>query len=267
MNVILAAIGEALNESDSLLRQLRRHRSTQVQSEEERSNVRGMVFRWSTEIKSRLSGLGDRLDSINQIYAELLEFSERSITRIRYQACLNRLRAELITLRSKLVAGTEKIKEDGNVPKPLFSKLVASSEMQAILNRRWDETIACVSVHANLAATVMMGSLLEALLFTRANKFADQKRLFLASAAPKDDKGKPLPLSRWTLKNFIEVGYELKWIGEPAKKVSEFLGDYRNLIHPEKELRRGVLLRNADAKMFLAIFREVAEQVVEGVDS
>jgi hypothetical protein len=79
--------------------------------------------------------------------------------------------------------------------------------MQGILSKRWQECVICVKAGAPLAATVMMGGILEGLLLAKINQLADKSPVFTAIAAPKDKKiGKTLPLKEWGLKNFIRRG-------------------------------------------------------------
>ena len=50
-----------------------------------------------------------------------------------------------------------------------------------------------------------------------------------------------------------------------AKDVGEVLRDYRNYIHPEKELKHGVSIGEKDTKVFWIVFQTIAEQVIESV--
>ena len=109
---------------------------------------------------------------------------------------------------------------------------------------------------------VMMGGLLEALLMARIERLADKKPVFTAKAAPKDKAGKTLPQKEWTLHNYIEICYELGWIGETAKGVSVVLRDYRNYIHPYKELTDGVTLTKDDAAMLWTVVVTLADQIL-----
>src|SRR6266511_2313693 len=78
---------------------------------------------------------------------------------------------------------------------PDFSSLITDPQMQQILRRRWLECIDCISAGAPLAATVMMGGLLEALLLARINHEKNKAAVFKASTAPKDKaSGQTLPL-------------------------------------------------------------------------
>ncbi|MFQ5715068.1 MAG: hypothetical protein ACE5GU_13655 [Candidatus Scalinduaceae bacterium] len=107
---------------------------------------------------------------------------------------------------------------------PDFKKSVSDEKMNAILLRRWEETIICKESSAPLAEIVMMGALLKALLLARANRLNDMPKLFKAKATPIDAKTKkPRPLKEWTLKNYIDVGHELQWIAKSAKDVVKSL--------------------------------------------
>jgi hypothetical protein len=138
--------------------------------------------------------------------------------------------------------------------------------MVGILRRRWSEARVCRDSGAPLAAIVMMGSLLEALLLARANRLEDKSVLFKAKSAPIDSgTKKALKLQEWTLRHYIDVAHDLGWIARSAKDVGETLRDYRNYIHPEKELKHGVVLTVKDARMFWVVFCVLAEQVIESV--
>jgi len=134
--------------------------------------------------------------------------------------------------------------------------------MQSILGQRWRECVICVNSGAPLAATVMKGGILEGLLLAKINQLPNQAPVFTAASEPKDKAGKTLPLKDWTLKNYIDVAHELKWISTTAKDVGEVMRDYRNYIHPQKELSHGVTLVDADAQMLWEIAKSVIRQVL-----
>jgi hypothetical protein len=86
---------------------------------------------------------------------------------------------------------------------PDFSRLEIDSRLQDILRNRWLECLKCIEANAPLAATVMMGGLLEALLLARVNHEKDRTYVFKAKAAPRDrSTGKTLELKKWGLSNF-----------------------------------------------------------------
>jgi hypothetical protein len=136
--------------------------------------------------------------------------------------------------------------------------------MRKVLARRWEECTRCVSAKAPLAATVMMGGLLEALLLARVHRQNDKSSVFRAASAPRDGKtGKSLMLQEWTLRNYIDVAHELGWITSSAKDLGEVVRDYRNYIHPHKELTHGVHLGDHDARLFWEVAKGIARQLLE----
>jgi hypothetical protein len=137
--------------------------------------------------------------------------------------------------------------------------------MQEILNRRWAECLVCIGNGAPLSATVMMGGLVEALLLARVNRETNKAPIFTASTSPKDKVGKTLPLTEWTLKGFLDVAHELKWVSNSAKDVGVVLRDYRNYVHPNKELTHGVKLNPNDARMFWDVCKNIAREIIASV--
>lgn len=153
---------------------------------------------------------------------------------------------------------------DGNLsPPPDFSQLVSDNKMKDILNRRWRECQVCIQAGAHLAATVMMGGLLEGLFVARQNRM-DKKLLIEAKTAPKDrkDNGKVKALDRWTLNDYIEVGHELGWITSSGRKVSAALRDYRNFIHPSQEYKDGAVISLHDTQIFWELTKTLAQQIL-----
>ena len=147
---------------------------------------------------------------------------------------------------------------------PSFALLIPDPKMQGVLERRWNECVLCLLAPAPMAATVMMGGLLEGLLLARINKETNQQPIFTAGGAPKDGKtGKTLPLKDWTLRNFIDVVHELGWISESAKDVSVVLRDYRNYIHPQKELSHGIMLKSDDATVLWEVAKSISKQLLK----
>jgi hypothetical protein len=135
--------------------------------------------------------------------------------------------------------------------------------MRGILGERWKECVRCVEANAPLAATVMMGGLLETLLLGRINRESNQAPIHTAKAAPKDRSGKTLQLREWGLKDYIAVAHELKWITVSAREVAGVLRDFRNYIHPHKQHMHGVNLSRDDAALLWGVSKSIAVQVLK----
>jgi hypothetical protein len=146
---------------------------------------------------------------------------------------------------------------------PSFSSLISDRKMQEILERRWRETEFCIGANANLAATVMMGGLLEGLLLAKVNSYADKATLFKCKSIPNDQKtGKKAELSKWTLNIYLDVAHEMGWIGKAAKDVGVVLRDYRNFIHPQKEYSHGVVVSPDDVRIFWSIAAALTKELL-----
>ena len=72
-----------------------------------------------------------------------------------------------------------------------------------------------------------------------------------------------MPLQEWTLRHYIDVGHELGWISTSAKHIGEVVRDYRNYIHPQKELSHGIELRDGDAQLFREIAKGISRQLLK----
>ncbi len=268
MSDLASALDDAINGTERLRRSLTKGRTRQVQSTEEKAQVKATALAWFNAQRPLLSALGGDaiLGSIDRQFQDLLECSGRSTSRSRYRDDLKTLKESLLKFRSDVIV----LVNSGQIPKgstekpPDFARLIPDPRMTTILQRRWEETRLCRSSGAHLAATVMMGALLEALLLARVNREPDKSKVFSARTASRDSKsGKPLPLTQWTLKNYLDVAHELGWIRRSAKDVGEVLRDYRNYIHPEKEYKHGVALDQKDTGMFWLIFLSLSEQIID----
>ena len=206
------------------------------------------------------------LSEADELYKRLISASHRNVLRSTYIALLKQIESVLVQLRSGSVVKLSTVAQGAitTVPdrSPDFSSLIQDVQMKAILERRWVECTACIAAEAPLAATVMMGGLLEGLLLARVNSQSNKTHIFTASAAPRDRQGKSLQLKDWTLQNYIAVAHELNWISQTVKDIGEVLRDYRNYIHPQKEFSEKVSLSTSDATLLWEISRSIARQVL-----
>lgn len=253
---------QVLEEIDRLTSFLKKTRSPQVRSSDERVTIQAHALAWFKIYRSKLETSHPLFIEINNGYANLLEYSERATSRSTYLVILKKLKNNLIKFRSEILSAPLLTRDIST--KPDFSALVSDDKMQAVLFRRWDEIQKCLQGEIPLAALIMMGSMLEALFLARVNKFQNFPTLLKLKAVPRDQKtGKKLPPSKWTLNNFIEIALEIGWIRKPTRDLSVVIRDYRNLIHPEKELQSGISVEIGDAKMFWSIFEQILEQVIK----
>lgn len=264
MNEAFGAIDAAIQESKKLRSALKRKAAPQVRSAEERSVIKATSLAWFNNHRPAIASRLDRvvLDDIDELYKKILLASDRASTRGAYDEWLKRIPQELSKIRGHIIAPNSQPMHTADDP-PDFSPLVSDARMHEILNSRWKECCSCLAADAPLAATVMMGGLLEALLLARVNQESDKSKVFRAKAVPVDrNSGKPLLLKDWTLRHYIDVAHELGWVSQSAKDVGEVLRDYRNFVHPYKQLSHGIKLSRHDAALFWEITKSISRQLV-----
>jgi hypothetical protein len=267
MNEVDEALFAAIREAQTLRNRTRTKRTKQVQGSE-RDIIRATSLAWVNNHRKKLLTVfsAGELSDVDGLYQQIMEASHRAALRSKYVSVLKSIGDALVKLRSdnliRLSAALPAPSSATNDLPPDFSKLITDAQMQEILKRRWTECTICIGANAPLAATVMMGGLLEGLLLARVNREQNKTPIFTAAGAPKDRQGKTLPLKDWTLQHYIDVGHELKWISQTAKDIGVVLRDYRNYIHPQKELTHGVNLSKADASLLWEISKSIARQLL-----
>ena len=262
----------AMQEAERLRRTLQKRGAggTQVRSDDEKRIVRATAHAWFNSHRPPVRAVltDDDLTSLDDEYRSLMVAAGRATLRTKYLDSLKRVKKLLSQLQADqaiALGGTPSEWGPAGTTDnpPQFAPLISDLRMQAILRKRWHECVTCVNYGAPLAATVMVGGILEGLLLARINQLSDQGPVFRAVSAPKDKKtGSPLKLSEWGLKNYIAVAHEPGWISRTTKDVGEVVRDYRNYIHPQKELSHGITLSVDDARMLWEIAKSIVRQLL-----
>jgi len=266
------ALDAAMQEAERLRKTLQKRGAggAQVRSDDEKRIVRASAHAWFNSHRPPVSAVltDDDLRPLDDGYRTLMVAAGRATLRTRYLDSLKQVKKLLSQLQADHAIALGRT-GSGQGPAattnspPEFAPLISDAKMQAILGKRWQECVTCVNYGAPLAATVMMGGILEGLLLARINQLSDQGPVFKALSAPKDRKtGSPLKLSEWGLKNYIDVAHELGWISRTTKDVGEVVRDYRNYIHPQKELSHGITLSVDDARMLWEIAKSIVRQLL-----
>ncbi len=254
----------ALKELDKARGRVSKGHSRQVTQEDLISYLKSVAYTWFKSHRPALqdSVAGTDLAEVDSEFERVLNATDKASARSTYATALHHAKARLIEVRSGLLTKPP-APSTALVAAPDFSPIVADQSMREILNVRWEECQLCLHAGAHLAATVMMGGFLEALFVARANQLNDKSPLFKAKAAPRDQRTqKALPLSEWTLRHYIDVGFELAWIQRSGKDVGSVLRDYRNYIHPEKQRSHSITLNLHDSTMFWDLTKNLAAQLL-----
>jgi hypothetical protein len=263
------AIESALKESQRLRKALLKDSSKQVRSDDEKQVAKATAQSWFHAHRAAITAVLDdgSVKAIDEQFKLLIAATNRATIRAKYisslkqvEKLLGQLQAEHIVELASYATATAGGTADAA---PSFSPLVSDSKMQAILINRWNECVTCVDSGAALAAIVMMGGLLEGLLLAKINQLPDKSAVFRATSAPRDRTGGPLKLNEWGLKSYMDVAQELRWISKTAKDIGEVVRDYRNYIHPQKELSHGISISPEDARMLWEVAKSVTFQILK----
>lgn len=258
-------LSNVLAELGRLKAAITRHRARQVTNLDDRDLLKSVSYAWFRSYRTTLNAHSP-LDftQIDFAFQAILEATDRATTKSAYLSSIREATLQVRALRaSYLVPTAPSVSSDSP---PDFTPLAADQVMRDILIGRWDECQKCLKGGAHLAATVMMGGLLEALFLARAGAMKDKAPLFKAKLTPIDPKTKtPIPLKDWTLRPYIDVGHEIGWITKSGKDIAVVLRDYRNIVHPEKQRSLGIALNDHDSGMFWEITKSLSRQLLSSV--
>jgi len=262
MNDADQAIYLAIKEAERIRAATRRRHLPQVRGSE-RDTIRATALTWFQTHRPQLAPVfaDADLQPIDGMYQAIVAASHKDAARATYVDTLKDIADSLAELRTLNVRKLAAVTTTDYAPD--FSKLISDPLMQDILRKRWKECVTCITAGAPLAAIVMMGGLLEGLLLARINRESNKAPIFTALAAPRDRQNRTLPLPEWTLKDYIGVAHELNWITIAAKDVGVVLRDYRNYIHPQKELSHGVSLTTPDAVILWEVAKSVSRALLK----
>jgi len=266
MATIHDAIESAIDEVVRARKRISKITTKQVRGIDHVASLKATAQTWFHSHRPTISAGAPFLDleSTDLSYTSILRATAKHSTKKTYLDALQSVKLVLLNLRELALTQPEsnRIQNTDDLA-PDFSPLAGNQEMRDILIRRWHECAKCVKAEAHLAAIVMMGGLLEALFVARANKLSDKSPLISATNAPKDKTtNKVINYQEWMLDAYIKVGRELNWITESAKDVADTLKEFRNFIHPAKELRYGITLGLNDSSMFWQVTKALARQLL-----
>jgi len=262
------AVEAAIDEADASRKRVAKLKSKQVRGIDDIASLKATAQTWFHTHRPALAEAPQSdISKVDACYRRILDATARLAAKGTYVTALKEAKAALIDLRGPVLVlpSSEHAASAGdNVPD--FSPLAGNPKMRDILARRWQECAKCVKADAHLAAIVMMGGLLEALFVARANQMTDKTLLTSAKSAPTDKgTGKTIKYQDWMLDSYIKVGRELKWITESGKDVADKLKEYRNFIHPAKELRYDVELGINDSEIFWGVTKALTRQLLASV--
>jgi len=104
------------------------------------------------------------------------------------------------------------------------------------------------------AATVLGGAVIEALLL-----WAIGERAARGIAIPARSHGRPL--DRWDLHDFVEAAHQLRIINDAARAQADLAREFRNLIHPGRAERLGLVCDRGTALSAVAAVEHIVRDL------
>jgi len=171
---------------------------------------------------------------------------------------LNQELNDTLSLCDELVAVLGTYGGQGSALNTKAFPFISDPDLRQIVERDYRSLIfELIYCHAWKSAVVMAGSILEAILYDQLTK--DPGRISAAMASPKAPKKKGGIVKditsddredEWTLSNLIEVSVDLRILPQArADAIDQVLRDYRNFVHPRKEIRAGHPCTEAEADL------------------
>ena len=133
-------------------------------------------------------------------------------------------------------------------------RFMQHAKLKKIVERDYSELQRVKTVGAAKSRLVLCGGLIEALLLDALLR--DEKKANSATRSPKLKGGVQVkPLVEWNLGELIDVAVELRVIETDAQQFSHGVRNYRNLIHPGKEMQSNQKVATEEA--------DISEKVLE----
>jgi hypothetical protein len=126
---------------------------------------------------------------------------------------------------------------------------IISPDLRSIIERDIKELNLCIRQGTVKVIIVLCGSIIEAILL-------DLLSLHESESLSATKKGKG-PIYRWNLENLIDVALELNLINTGVTMFSHSLREYRNLIHPGRELRDNLKVAPEEAAIAVQVLKMV----------
>lgn len=142
---------------------------------------------------------------------------------------------------------------DGSRAETKDFSFVNDADLREIVVRDYRElSLILLPAGAWKSVVVLAGSVLEAILYDQlSNDATNNAAALAATSAPRRHSGAVIPhIGDWKLIKLIEVSAEINVLSAArAQSIDQVLRDYRNFVHPTKEIRAAHPCSEAEAMM------------------
>ena len=146
---------------------------------------------------------------------------------------------------------------------PDVSKLTSTlPNLKEVIERRWKEAQKCQYTQCYTSAVIMMGSILEALILSRA--LLSPEVTYQGSKAPKKN-GKSPAIQDWNLNQLVDVAVEVGWLKTDRGKFSHALRESRNVVHPWVEVTTRANFDEATCKTSWEVLKASVDDLIKSL--
>ena len=135
---------------------------------------------------------------------------------------------------------------------PNIDKLPVEPQVASIISARLQEAQVALDAGAYLSVIFLCGSVLEGMLLGVAQRKPEK---FNGSPTSPKGKGKVKPLNQWNLAQLIDTACDIQLLEPDVKKFSHGLRDFRNYIHPYKQMVSGFTPDEHTAKICFQVLK------------
>ncbi len=127
---------------------------------------------------------------------------------------------------------------------------VDNQELRQIIRRDYGWIGRCLAVEAWKPLIILCGGLIEAILLDKLIANKDRAKSSTKAHKEKD-------LVKWSLEHLIDVSVDLSIINPGAEKLGDAVRNYRNLVHPGKELESGLQVKPEEGRIAFEILNMI----------
>lgn len=145
---------------------------------------------------------------------------------------------------------------------PTFN-FIQKKELIPILIRDYIEVVTCIKSECWKSAIILCGSAIEAILY---DLLKQNESAALSSKAAQKYKGSVSPLEEWKLNSLINTASELFLVSKGVEGLSHTAREFRNLIHPLKEVTENYKLEKEEAENAVTTLKILIRDLITSED-
>lgn len=135
--------------------------------------------------------------------------------------------------------------------------LIQEEAYRRIIIRDLQECVTAIAAKQDKTATIMMGSIIEALLFAKISEAG-----FIKYPIPHGQNTKNDPVQNMALKELLYVAKTEKMISERFYKLSDYIRDYRNIVHPAREVKDKTQISHENVLITWSILKQLVDEIL-----